>query len=1015
MPNQPSRTSFLAAADAPDTPRIHRWVRWIFRQRPLKNASFATQAVDDPHVFQPTEEGSGNFGRWILDENGLPAYQYEMDQYADPRAVYANSENLDRRDHWHQIGNHRITGLASNDGTVEVYLCDRGGVFLNRFEAWTYYRPGGWLILTLTRIARRVIQFVIKLLQPRSPIKPLAFAQAQLAPEKDHPRGAITPEVLAQINQPAAFSAQSTATAQTAVKARTSIPDTYAGGFSYLDDGAHTWATAYRYRPTQAQTRRVFGIGYFETETTYENIRVTRRVYAPYGDIPTLLADVKIENIGSQAVDLRHYEYWDVNIQQLQLEWLRSGLFGVSNDDARRAINTRFNSSVEWDESARALRFRQELKETASVSIDDSSDVDLYPSHVFLVSLNNQPDALYVNKSRFFGTGGAYQPDAVRQHRPGDAVDKWIANTACCLIMRHDLHLTPGEQKNLRFAYGTSRPESALQFLDPFRMPSESFQTMTNDWKANMAYFSTGEDAVLQREMAWHSYYLLSATVYSAYHKTHLVPQGSAYLYLHGADGAPRDQALFTMPMSYLNPELARDMLRLIMRVTDAKTGQINYAFAGHGFVSDGLGIHTKPSDLDLFLLLAICEYLSATGDMDFLDEEVPFYPPSQKPLCADGITVLDHIRAAVKHIFTGIGIGDDDLIKVGSGDWSDSIVLETSLRDGPGPFGVTYTNSKERGESVPNSQMALYVLPLLAKIIEPYDPQLVAFIYDTPNEPSRIERLAAAVSRQWNPKGWYNRAVLRGFRDNKIQIDHFSLEAQPWALISGLAAENDTEDTLIEKIDQFLDRPSLIGAGLIEGGMVWPAVSQLLTWAYARCNRVELAWRSLNRNTFAMHSHVYPNVWFNTWSGPDGINGFGSASPGETWASPITPMTDFPVMNANQDALSLLGLLRVCGIEPAPKGDGLTIHPRVPRDHFVLDLPLLRLEVSPGKIAGEYRAAVSGSRKLYIHIPNKATNVTASLNGQVIADLPPQQNPVALSLTFDKGQSISFEVRWTL
>ncbi len=1015
MSDQPRRTPFLEAADAPDMTRSQHWVRWLLRRRSLNTAntaSFAVQAADDPRVFQPTEEGSGNFGRWILDENGLPAYQYEIDQYTNPIAAYSNSEKLDRRDHWHQIGNHRITALASNDGTIQVYLGDRGGVFLNRFEAWAYHRPGGNLILVLTRIARIVIQFAIKLLQPRSPVKPLTVAQAQAAPEKDHPRGAVTPEVLAQINQPAAFSAQS---AQTVPPKRTSIPYAYAGGFGYLDDGTRTWATAYRYRPLLSQTRRVFGVGYFETETTYQNIRVIRRVYAPYGDIPMLLADVRIENIGAQVVDLRHYEYWDVNIQQLQLEWLRSGLFGASNDDARRAINARFNSFIEWEEYAAALRFRQEPKDSPSVTLDDSSDLDWYPSQVFLADLGGQPDGVYVDKSRFFGAGGAYQPDAVRQNRPGDATDKFVANTACCLVLRHDLHLAPGEKRDLRFAYGSARPESTLQFLDSFRLPSQALPATIDSWKANLVYFSSGEDAVLQREIAWHSYYFLSATVYSAFHKTHLVPQGSAYLYLHGADGAPRDQALFTLPMSYLNPELARDMLRLIMRITNAKTGQINYAFAGHGFVSDGLGIHTKPSDLDLFFLLAICEYLSATGDMAFLNEEVPFYPPSQPPLFANGIRVLDHIRAAVKHIFEGIGIGDNDLIKVGSGDWSDSIVLETSLRDGPGPFGVTYTNSKEHGESVPNTQMALYVLPLLAAIIEPYDSQLVDYIYDRPSQPDRLERLRAAVSRQWNAKGWYNRAVLRGFSNNEIPIDHFSLEAQVWALISGVADETHIEDALIEKVEQFLDRPSPIGASLIEGGMVWPAVSQLMTWAYAHCNRSELAWRSLNRNTFAMHSHVYPNVWFNTWSGPDGINGTASDAPGGTWTSPITPMTDFPVMNANQDAMALLGLLRLCGIEPASTGDGLMIHPHVPREHFVLDMPLLRLEVAPGKIAGEYRAIVSGSRTFYVHVPDNAANVTVTVNSQPVANPQLQQNPIALMLAFAKDQKVTFEIRWTL
>ena len=96
-----------------------------------------TIPLGDPHVFASTAVGSGAFGRWILDHAGLPAYQYTADQYRNPHAYYPNSEQIDRRDHWHQIGNDRITALASNDGTIQVYLCDRGGVLLNRFEAHT--------------------------------------------------------------------------------------------------------------------------------------------------------------------------------------------------------------------------------------------------------------------------------------------------------------------------------------------------------------------------------------------------------------------------------------------------------------------------------------------------------------------------------------------------------------------------------------------------------------------------------------------------------------------------------------------------------------------------------------------------------------------------------------------------------------------------------------------------------------------------------------------------------------
>lgn len=1011
MAYQPERSTFLEAAAAPPESRLRRLQRLLYGRPapPPPPADTPTaQAGDDPRRFWQNTEGSGSFGRWTLDGDGLPAYVYEMDQYQDDRARYPNTENLDRRDHWHQVGNFRVTGLASNDGLVQAYLGDRGGVLLNRFEAWEYHRPARFSLKLL--VARLVMSLARWLSRekprPKPPAAaPQAFAAQGVAAQGGQvpPRGSLPPEVLTQHVE-----AQS-ADAPAPQRDPLSVPYTYAGGFSYLDDGSAVWATAFRYCPARAQTRRVFGMGYFETETTYRDIRVTRRVYAPYGDDPVLLADVRIENLRNAPAHLRHYEYWDVNIYQMQLDWLRSGLFAAISDRLRRLLNAHFTHRVSWVDSPPGLRFRQQLRTPPpahALPPDKPSEVDWSPADVFLADLSGHPDAFYADKAAFFGKGGAFKPDAARAHLPGDPVElKAGGLMPYCLILRRDLHIEPGQSLTLRYAYGAARPGEPLTFLDAYRRGSPAQQT-AETWKENLAYFYTGQDPVLHREMAWHAYNLLSATIRSDFHGVRLVPQGAAYLFLHGADGAPRDQALFTLPMTYLNPGLARDLLRLIMRLTDGRTGQVAYAFAGHGALGNGLGLHTDPSDLDLFFLLAMAEYLAATGDMAFLDEQVPFYPPDEPASVSSGTTVLDHLHVKVKHLFEAVGIGDNGLIKVRSGDWSDSIVLETALRDGL--FGVSYGNSKEHGESIPNTQMALYVLPLLGAILAAHAPELAARMAD----PVRLASLRQAAARQWNPGGWYNRAVLRDSRNQPVMIDRLDLEAQPWALISGLAAWDGKETTLIETINAQLDEPSPIGGALLPGGMVWPAISQLLTWAYVRCSRPDLAWRSLNRNTFAMHAYVYPDIWFNIWSGPDGINGTASDLPGGTWFSPATPMTDFPVMNANQDAMALLGLLRMCGIEPAPEGDGLDIKPAVPRPRFVLDMPLLRLEVAPGRIAGEYRAAAAGSRALYIHLPPDAERVEAFTGGQPAAVSGTRR--VRLALAFRPGERVPFEVRFS-
>ncbi len=1014
---QPHRSPLLEAADIPAVSMLRRIGRHLpgRRSRAAPAPSIQDAALGDPHTFHLTEEGSGAFGRWALDREGLPAYRYKMNQRRDVRAFYINSEGRDRRDHWHQIGNHRVTGLASNDGVIQLYVADRGGIFLNHLEAYGG-DPHNTLLGLLDTLLRWLVYWYGRL---------RSYWIRYRARKAKTPRGATAkPESWEKIDcddEPDRFDFSGDLDYLTSKADHERFA--FSGGFGYLNDGDKTWATAYRYCPYGAKTRRVFGMGYYETEIIHRDIRQTRWVYAPYGkddshdygNDPVLLVDVEIENCREKAVDLRYYEYWDVNIHQLQVQWIRTGLAAPHGNSSRALINKRFSPIMEfidWQRNNEVLRFHQERDKSATLADDEQrGEIDSQPVGVFLANLSIPTTAQYVDKRAFFGVGGVRIPDAVH-HPLNDIVEATLVDGKLmpyCMVLRHDLHLEPGAKIRLRYAYGAARPDESLGFLKAYRQGDWLKQTL-EAWKKQLAYFTTGRDLTLQREMAWHSYSLLSSTLYSEYYAggTHYIPQGSAYLYLHGADGVPRDQALFTLPLVYVCPALARETLCLLMSLRHADTLELPYAFVGNGCHSNAMGAHAAPSDLDLFFLLAISEYLAATGEIDFLNVDVPFYPPSSKPTAVPGITVLDHVRAAMKHLVESVGIGDHKLLKIRDGDWDDSVVIETWLRN----LGrISRKNTICHGESVPNSQMAIYVLPLTASLIEKHDPELAMQMR------SLAEELKHAVQQQWNKeRGWFNRALLRDV-SNKVVVlndNHISLQSQPWALISGLAAKMGVEATLIQSIGT-LDDPSPTGAMLATGGQVWPAVSQLLTWGYMR-SRPGLAWRSLNRHSFAAHATIFPNVWFNIWSGPDGTNSNKSPNPGGAWTSPLTPMTDFPVMNANQDAMALLGLLRVCGIEPSPIGDGLIIEPKAPPESFVLDLPLLRLDVTPGSIAGEYRAVVDGTHALHVRLPPTAVNVTARIDEQQLLNgTSPGTGEVPLPITFKAGQTVKFSVQWTL
>ncbi|MHB8872852.1 MAG: GH36-type glycosyl hydrolase domain-containing protein [Myxococcaceae bacterium] len=863
-------------------------------------------APDEVRRFPSCSTGSGIFGRWTVDEAGLPAYDYGLDQNADARATFYNTEKKDRRDHWAAFGNGRVNALAFNDGYVEVVTQDRGVTYLNKFD------------------------------EPRR---------------------------------------------------------NFAGGFGYLDDGEQTWCTAYKWRPAESRTTRRFGVGYADAQTWFRGVRASRRSFSPPGDAPVVLTEVTLENTSKQKKRLRHYEYWDVARRPIEINWMVSGnpFVTIPADAAatRDSRNGMFDEAVSWDSEARVLGLRRAHGAAADPPPREEPDaVDYYPGDPFLAVLVGEPSDVYADQTPFFGEGGVAAPAAVAARAAGEGLSSGPkgragkgAGQTRMFVVRSDLELSPGERKVLRFAYGYA-PMGEPFAVDPsWRDPSADLRAAAVDsFRPNLMYFAAEGAPELHRELAWHAYQLETSVGRRDYWDQHVVPQGSAYLYLHGADGAARDLGLFALPLVYTHPSLAREELTLYMKITHAKDRRFSYAFQGHGMLDDALTLHGAPSDPPLYFLWALSEYLGATGDEALLDERVPFYPNGAEPNASG----WDHVKGAVRHLFDTVGTGPHGLIRVQTGDWNDGIVVGApdralAIRD---------------GESVPNTQMALAVLPRVADLVERRDPALAQEIR------AKLPGYCDAVKRTWSG-AQFGRAY---FGDGKLfHATYLDLEAQVWPLLTDCFVAPTDRAALIELVHAKLDAPSPAGATLTPGGDVWPAISGVLTSGYAR-TRPDLAWGHLTRNTMAAHATAYPEVWYGIWSGPDGMNGPSGGKPGQTWSSPVTPMLDFPVMNNNQHAMPLFAALRVAGLEAT--FEGLRIQPRVPSRTFTLETALVDLSQRPGVLRGTYRKVGPGPRVLEVVAPDGEHFTSATLDAAPVT-VPPGATSLRLTVS---GSVSSFE-----
>ena len=79
-------------------------------------------------------------------------------------------------------------------------------------------------------------------------------------------------------------------------------------------------------------------------------------------------------------------------------------------------------------------------------------------------------------------------------------------------------------------------------------------------------------------------------------------------------------------------------------------------------------------SDDHLWLILAVAAYIKETGDLDFLNEEIPFYEKDKNEKPIEKADVLTHIERAMS--FTRNNIGKHGLPLLGFADWNDTVNL---------------------------------------------------------------------------------------------------------------------------------------------------------------------------------------------------------------------------------------------------------------------------------------------------------------------------------------------------
>lgn len=466
------------------------------------------------------------------------------------------------------------------------------------------------------------------------------------------------------------------------------------------------------------------------------------------------------------------------------------------------------------------------------------------------------------DRSEFIGRNGSLkQPAALARTRLSGRVG---AGFDACGAIHIGLQLEPGEKRECVFLLGLSDRhgiENARRLVQRFRDTTAArgaLDAVRRYWDRTLGavQIETPDPALNVLANGWLVYQTLACRVWAR----------SGYYQSGGAFGF-RDQLQDVMALIYADPQRVRDQLVLS---------------AAHQFVEGDVqhwwhppanrGVRTRCSDDYLWLPLATCRYVAATGDYGVLTESISFLegrpvnPEDDSYYDLPGISnerasLYDHCVRAIRF---GLRFGSRGLPLMGSGDWND---------------GMNLVGIHGKGESVWLGFFLCDVLTRFADLAERHGD--VNFAQECRDQAASLR--ARIEENAWDGQ-WYRRAYfddgtpLGSATNDECQIDSIS---QSWSILSLAAVPGATasarshqameavytrlvrkETGLIQLLDPPFNRSNLDPGyikgyvpGVRENGGQYTHAAIWTTMAFAALGDHERAWELLSMINPINHS----------------------------------------------------------------------------------------------------------------------------------------------------------------
>ena len=386
------------------------------------------------------------------------------------------------------------------------------------------------------------------------------------------------------------------------------------------------------------------------------------------------------------------------------------------------------------------------------------------------------------DRDRFVGNYRSYaNPVGIAEGLKGDL--NYCDNS--CGALESDITLEPGETKVFTYLLG-QRPENiAREIIDRYEdagLVDKELAELRNYWhsKLDNLQVHTPDERFNNMVNVWNAYNCFITFTWS---------RAASFQYCGLRNGfGYRDTVQDIQGVIHLAPEMAADQIRFMLsaQVTNGaglplvkythKAGQENTP-DDPAYVKE-TGHPSYRADDALWLFPTVYKYISESGNIAFLDEEIFYANDGEKG------SVYDHLKRAIA--FSMNNLGNHGMPAGLHADWNDCLRLG------------------KKGESTFVAFQLVYAIKILRKYAEiKKDSEYITYLDGVQNKLSEI------LAPCWNEDRW-----IRGYKEDGVIIGQRTdpeasmwLNPQSWSVIAGFGTKEQQEKAM-DSVERELNTP---------------------------------------------------------------------------------------------------------------------------------------------------------------------------------------------------------------